>query len=284
MWAKGKRMRKNRRKPIRDKNRALWRRRLTRVLAVAAGLALVPLLGLTLVFGHDLLTQTRYFAIDRIEVLGTERLTAAQIRQKADVAAGMNLLAVNLDLVRKRLLAHPWVADAAVRRELPDRLRIWIQEHRPLAVVELDRPLLVDTAGRIFKVAGQGEAAGLPRITGLGYGDLPAGKTPAGPAFAGALALLRTGQRNFSGTVQRVRVDHETGLSLWTDAAAGPVGPVVMGYGDYASKFSRLSRVLATMAHRLPGRRLERIDLTDINRIVVTPQRGDPPVAGPKEV
>lgn len=276
-----KRQRKNRLKTHLDQRRQLRRQRLGRVFRVLAGLILVPVLGLVLIFGHDLLTQCTFFQIAHIDVLGGEQLTQVQLCRQAEVAPGMNLLSINLEHTRKRLLAHPWVADAAVRREFPDRLRIWVQEHHPLAVLEFDRPLLLDTAGQVFKVAEPTETRGLPRITGLGYGDVPTGKNDAGPAFAAALSLLQAGATRFSGAIDRIRVDPDTGLTLWTDAADGAV---IVGYGNYAKKFNRLAQVLAHLERNLPGQHMERIDLTDINRVVVAPKRDEPTAEGPKEV
>ncbi|MBI9084799.1 MAG: FtsQ-type POTRA domain-containing protein [Desulfobacterales bacterium] len=276
-----KRKRKNRLKVHLDQRRQLQRQRLGQVFRVLAGLILVPILGLGLIFGHDLLTQCRFFQIARIDVIGGEHLTQIQLCRQAEVAPGMNLLSINLEHARKRLLAHPWVADAAVRREFPDRLRIWVQEHHPLAVLEFDRPLLLDTAGQVFKVAEPTETQGLPRITGLGYGDVPVGKDDASPAFTAALSLLQAGDTGFSGAIDRIRVDPETGLTLWTDTTGGAV---VVGYGDYVKKFNRFSQVLAHLERHLPGQRMERINLTDINRVVVAPKRDEPTAAGPKEV
>lgn len=275
-----KRQRKNRLKTHLDQRRQLRRQRLGKAFRILAGLLLVPALGLGLIFVHDLLTQCRFFQIAQIDVSGGEQLTQAQLCRQAEVAPGMNLLSINLVNTRKRLLAHPWVADAAVRREFPDHLRIWVQEHHPLAVLELDRPLLLDTAGQVFKIAEPAETMGLPRITGLDYGDVPAGQDDGGPVFTAARSLLQTGAMHFSGAIDRIRVDPDAGLTLWTDATDGAI---IVGFGNYVKKFNRLAQVMAYLEHHLPGQHMERIDLTDINRVVVAPRRDKPTAEGPKE-
>lgn len=284
MWELRKRKRKNRRKTETVRRRQLRLARLARGARILGGLAAIPVLGLALIFGHDLMTQCDLLRIARVDVLGNARIDAETVRRQAQVAPGMNLLKVNLKQVRQRLLAHPWVADAAVRREFPDHLRIWVQEQHPLAVLAMDRPLLVNTAGRVFKVAQGDESEELARITGVGYGDLPVGQTGASPALAAALTVLRAdGNRPSTpaGRIARIGIDSETGLTVWTDALAGPV---VLGYGEFDQKFSRLSRILVHFKNRFPGEGLERIDLTDIHRIVVAPVSGEPAAADQKEV
>ena len=276
-----KRQRKNRLKAHVNQRRQLRRQRLGRALRVLAGLILVPVLGLGLIFCHDLLTQCAFFRIAQIDVIGGEQLTRAQLCRQARVAPGMNLLSVNIGHARKRLIAHPWVADAAVRREFPDHLRIWVQEHRPLAVLDCGRPLLLNTAGRIFKVAEATETLGIPRITGLGYHDLPVGKSDASPAFSAALSLLQTGAEGLPGAIDQIRVDHETGLTIWIETAPGAIA---VGYGNYGKKIKRLTQVLAHLERNLPGQPMERIDLTDINRVVVAPKQDAPTTTGQKEV
>ena len=276
--------RKNRRK---TDARRLWqkrRQRAARAIRLLVGLALIPVLGLALIFGHDLLTQCDFFRIKEVAVTGNHHIADTRLCQQARVAPGMNLLAVNLGLVRKRLLAQPWIAEVSVRREFPNRLFIRVQEHHPLAVLQLDRSLLLDTAGQIFKIADTGETQGLPRIDGLGYGDLPVGSSQGSPALAAALTLLGAGQTlpgAMGKAIRRIRIDRETGLTFWGPPSAGAV---IVGHGIYREKLHRLATVMDHLKERFPGQKMDRIDLTDINRIVVAPPTGEPTAEDQKEV
>ncbi len=62
------------------------------------------------------------------------------------------MLATDLDAVRTRLRALPWIADASVQRRLPDTLVIEVSERRPVALWQLNRRLVgaIDISGRVL--------------------------------------------------------------------------------------------------------------------------------------
>ncbi|MDP4978978.1 MAG: FtsQ-type POTRA domain-containing protein, partial [Desulfobacterales bacterium] len=96
-----------------------------------AAVAAVAAVSAFFILVHDILTQCDYFKISRLTIEGAQRLTEKEIAQQAQVGKGVNILAVNLSLVRKRLLAHPWIAEAGVSREIPSGLSNRIKEHTP---------------------------------------------------------------------------------------------------------------------------------------------------------
>ena len=54
---------------------------------------------------------------------------------------------------RRALAAHPWIASARVRRELPSALAIEVTERRAVASALLGALYLLDAGGRPFKRA-----------------------------------------------------------------------------------------------------------------------------------
>jgi len=89
-----------------------------RILFKSAFLALMVVgMSLMFIFIHDVLTQCDYFKAESITVTGGQRLTPDQILKTADIEEGVNLVSLNLKMIRKRLLAHPWIAEA---EKLPD--------------------------------------------------------------------------------------------------------------------------------------------------------------------
>ena len=93
---------------------------------------------------------------------GNQRLSGKQIAEQAQVEEGMNILAVNLTLARKRLLSHPWIAEAEVLREVPSGIKIRIREHAPLAIVDLGRRFLINEKGEIIKAWTASDPAAFP--------------------------------------------------------------------------------------------------------------------------
>jgi len=262
-------------------------------LKLAAGGIGVVLLSIIFIFCHDVVTQCDALKTKTLTVTGNRRLSREEIWEKAGILPGSNILALNSVAARKRLLTDPWIADAQIRRQIPDGIHIFIREHRALAVINLGRKFLLDDTGTIFKEVAPREADNLPVIEGLRYADielrpsttgagLPArqinhqsvvGQNPASP-FAAVVAVLRFGTPADSVIpnrhLSRIVVDSETGITLQT--RKGPK-TVKLGFHDYARKYAVLQRLLAYLKqHRPVGwRALETVDLNDLDRIVVAP-------------
>jgi cell division protein FtsQ len=262
-------------------------------LKLAAGGVGVVLLSILFIFCHDVVTQCDAFKIKTVAVTGNRRLDREEIWGKAGILPGSNILAVNSAAARKRLLAEPWIADAQIRREIPDGIHISIREHHALAVIDLGRKFLLGDDGTIFKEVAPREADNLPVIEGLRYADIelrpstagtgtPAPQTtrqsngdqnPVSP-FAAVVAVLRLGTPADSiipnRHLSRIDVDSETGITLQT--RKGPK-TVKLGFHDYARKYTVLRQLLAYLKqHRPDGwRELATVDLNNLERIVVDP-------------
>ncbi len=267
---------------------------LPKTVAGALGIALLSLL---FVFCHDVVTQSPYFALREIRVDGADRIGREQVLHHAGLHPGMNLLSVNLSLVRKRLLAHPWVSEAAIRRVIPSGLRISIREHQPLAILDLGRRFLIDDNGKIFKELDRSDPQDLPTVSGLTYSDLDLDPSPRLPAFRPSEAVAATAfdsrrrhssiyksavsllllvhRQSAAGSTQRirsVRADREIGVTLHTFDRNQTIQ---MGFGDYARKLDVLESILAFTGDPDAWRQgeIESIDLKNPDRVVVHPNR-----------
>jgi cell division protein FtsQ len=284
--------------------RRVWLGRLATLFWAAGGAAVVVFVGFFFVFIHDILTQSEHFKARTIQVEGSQRLRASTIVSAAGVAEGVNVLSVNLSAARKRLLAHPWIAEAEIRREIPSTLRIRIREHVPAAAVDVGKRFLLNTQGEIFKEWEPADPAGLPVVSGLKISDLrvadrsgAAAALPL-PAFASGsrppaslsrsmeavLQVLNLGAKSGSvlptPSIRTIRVDRELGITV---LAFDEGKSIRLGYDDFASKF-RLLADLLTFLKSQPGLAdFERIDLTDANRVIVNPAKPELAVRlGPK--
>lgn len=128
--------------------------------AVLAGLAL--LLALWLRSG---LIGSEQWPIRWLDVAGElERTSASQVRGAVADEASQGFFAADLEDVRARVEALPWVARAEVSREWPDALLIEIAEHRPVARWNDDR--LFSDRGEVFSVSGSEGMQGLAKLRG----------------------------------------------------------------------------------------------------------------------
>jgi len=237
----------------------------------AAGMFVV-FLSVAFMFIHDVMTQSSYFSAKRIEISGTNRLSPQETMDYVGLNPGANLLALNLPLVRNRLISHPWVADATIRRELPDALMIAVKEHRPLAVVDLGRKFVINEAGVIFKEAKLFDLQRLPRVTGLHYADMRVADQEASPAFDAVMNVLVMGQQPGSPlpnrAIKQVAVDRDMGLQLY---AFDERLAIRLGYNQYVKKYQRLATALYYFNKSSLSTEIEWIDLRNPERIVINP-------------
>ena len=268
-------VKKNRYKKQRAKKDAP---RLKRVKTVVAATILVPIataaLGCMYIFFYDLITQCDYFAVKEIQVNGLERLSKIAVLKAADIDEANNSLQINLHLVRKKLLAHPWIDTVEVKRIIPDRLEITIVEHHPMAIVDIGDYFLINDRGRIFKKLDATDPRHLPTVTGLELDDITRYHEAKTNYFNPVMDILTLGKESNSGfsnsAIDHITVDRELGLSLTLWADKGKL--IKLGFNDYEKKIERMktvSKSIRKIKHLMEE--INVIDLNNLKRVVITP-------------
>jgi len=119
--------------------------------------------------GSGVVAHARMLQIDRIVVGGNQRLSQDDVLTALGGLRGENLVWVDLDRWRQRLLASPWVRDAAFRRSLPSTVEVLVWEREPIGLGRVNGDLyLVDDGGAIIDQYGPQYAdLDLPIVDGL---------------------------------------------------------------------------------------------------------------------
>lgn len=81
--------------------------------------------------GYRWVTASDWFSLATVDVIGSERLSFADVIRQSGLEPGMNVLGTSVDALERRLSASPWIESVSVKRELPDRFRITLAEKRP---------------------------------------------------------------------------------------------------------------------------------------------------------
>lgn len=234
-----------------------------------------------------------YFAVSGVEVQGTRRIAASRVQAWLGMVVGRSIWRAEPRDLEETLRRHPAVADARVRRILPDRIEVTIDERQADVVVRDERGFfLADVEGVLFEHAlpGANDLPALPIVTVARSGD-PGdpgdsttdadGRTVLGDArdlsprlLAEAIALaarLEVGQGGI-------------GVSELTIGAPGPEGEpdllvfstdgqlaVRLGWGQWDEKLSSLARVVAhaqSAGHASRGALSGRLDVRDPEAVV----------------
>lgn len=127
------------------------RKRLHRLVAIGAVVGLLVT--------SFLLTRSPLLDVDRIEVIGTEHLTADVVAAATGIRRHGPMTDVNLSAARGAVLALPWVESVSVQREWPATVRVSVVERTAVAVVSAGQTdladeswALVDRGGRVLEV------------------------------------------------------------------------------------------------------------------------------------
>lgn len=112
------------------------------------------------------------FRVQGIEVTGTKRLDPMTVYAVVLEQKSRAIPLVDVEGVRQRLLAYPWIADAQVSRRLPDKLVVNIVEREPAAIWQHDGTLtLIDADGRPLQAIAANAMPNLPLVIGDGANE-----------------------------------------------------------------------------------------------------------------
>jgi hypothetical protein len=191
-----------------------WPARVVLALQIGGGLliAVWALWG-----GYARVMASERLKVNRVEVRGSRFLSEGEVRGLLGPAVGENILALDLEALKSRLRASPWVAEAAVVRSLPDTLRVEIRERTPLALAEMDRLYLMDAEGALIDIYG-------PRTSGF---DLPIVR-----GLLGVEPEERRARAERAGALLREAAELGSEISEVVVDRAGEVGVVLRGAGE----------------------------------------------------
>jgi cell division protein FtsQ len=122
--------------------------------------------------GAAVVAHARMLRIDHVVVRGNQRLSSDQVLAVLNGLRGENIVWTDLTAWRRRLLASPWVRDAALRRLLPSTVEVMVAERAPIGIGRIKSELyLVDDRGVVIDEYGPQYAdVDLPIIDGLTAG------------------------------------------------------------------------------------------------------------------
>ncbi|MBI5748333.1 MAG: FtsQ-type POTRA domain-containing protein [Nitrospinae bacterium] len=101
-------------------------------------------------WGYRYVMASPYFDISNITIDGNINLNRDDILSASNIKIGQNIFSVNTGEIYKRLKGHPWIKDTAVKKEMPDRLKIKINEREPAVILKSNELYLIDDEGMVL--------------------------------------------------------------------------------------------------------------------------------------
>lgn len=157
---------------------------------------------------------------------------------RANVTPRLSGTFFSVDLARVRTVFEsvPWVRQAVVRRDFPNRLQVVLQEHKPVAYWGGDGDVrLINSFGEVFEAnVGEVEQEALPQLSG------PEGRS------AEVLAMYRTLAPLFEPMELPIEQLELSGGGSWrAHLESGAV--IELGRGETADIVARVQRFLQTL-------------------------------------
>lgn len=151
---------------------------------------LIVLVSLVALAGAGLwLVRSPLLGVDRVTVTGVEHSDAAAIIERLGVTTGTPTISVDAAALEDALRSDPWIAAAAVTVTWPGSVEVEVDEHEPVAVVQMsDGFAHVTAAGHV--VQRLEDASGRALIVIPNPGTVQAGSVLGQPALIGALEFV----------------------------------------------------------------------------------------------
>ncbi|VVM04583.1 cell division protein FtsQ/DivIB [Methylacidimicrobium tartarophylax] len=219
------------------------------------------------------LSRDSRYALREILVEGTAHLPRKEILSASGLHPGQNLLGVSLPQVYQAVTALPYVQRASVRRLLPDRIAITVEERVPLAKFWTKgkrfagQNLCIDLQGIVF-VARKGEVVSLlPELEGVPSDELEIGNRLDSPECRGAVRLLGLlqGTPSLRNLLDPASIDVSGRLCLKVVTRDGI--SVVLRLDHLERQMKRLQKIYTFSQSR--GRKVASVDLTPEQNVPV---------------
>jgi cell division protein FtsQ len=227
-----------------------------KLMNLTATLLLLGFVLLALGTGGRWLARHPMFAIRGLTVLGdVSHSSALTLRAHVGQQLQGTFLTIDLNAVRQAFETVPWVRKAVVQREFPNRLRVILQEHQPVAYWgEEGESTLVNSYGEVFEAnLGEIEQDELPRLDG------PAEQS------AQVLAMYRELEPLFESLDLSVDTLSLNERGNWHAQLAGGAA-LELGSGAPAEVMARSRQFLATVTQVAAqhGRKIDALEAADL--------------------
>ena len=213
------------------------------------------------------LLEDSYFRVREVEIEGCGKIRPEAIRSLLMIEGMPNLFTVRLEEIARRVETHPWIDHFVVRKVFPHKIRVQIEERKPIAILQLEKLYYIDAKGVVFSPVGEGDGYNFPFLTGLTRQALEKDSESSRDLLMRALELVRLTEKEKVSPLEEISEIHMS-RTFGMDCYARANGlEVKMGKDSFHEKMRRLSIVWSDLQKR--GLSVMSIDCSDLNRIVV---------------
>jgi POTRA domain, FtsQ-type/Cell division protein FtsQ len=213
--------------------------------------------------------REHFAVVTQVDVRGASYLDPARVTHLAGVKIGDDLLNLDLDRARQKLLLSARIGEARVSRSGLRTLRITIAERRPVLLVRHGEPWEMDSTGVLLAPLGDGAVADVPLLSGADVASLPEGaqvRTPAVRRGLEWIGVLSASELQLAGRVSEIDVSEERSTALLMMNGTRVLTPA---WPSDVRALSALRVVLADLEKR--GVQAHEVDVRYQDQVIVRP-------------
>ena len=225
----------------------------------------------------QLVLTNAVLTITSITLRGHTALSGDDVQSRLEGLQGLNMMTVDLEAWRQKVLASPWVETAAVRRVLPGSVDVSVVERRPMGVGRIGNALyLIDQRGVVIDEYGPSHGEfDLPLIDGLAVGG---SKSTRGPVVDESRAVLAArlmaslqGRPDLAGRVSQIDVTDPRDAVVILE---GDTALIHVGADQFVERLQNYLDVASTLRGQVP--QIDYVDVRFGERVYVRsqPSRG----------
>lgn len=214
--------------------------------------------------------------VTRVTVSGSTPLSRSDVVARLDGLRGSHMLLVSLEEWRQKVLASPWVEDAAIRRVLPGSIDVVIAERQPMGIGRMGDVLyLLDQRGAIVDRFGpKHEGFDLPLIDGLAQSEgVGTGEPVVDPVRAALAARLFAALQRRPDLADRVSQIDVTDVRDAVVMLKDDTALIRLGDDQFAERLQSYLDVASALRDRVP--RIDYVDFRFGERVYVKPVGAD---------
>jgi cell division protein FtsQ len=260
--------RRFRRARVSPARRSPWRGAWKKAAGAVLGLAVTGAAASTLA---GLAASSGALTVSEIAVSGNERISSGEVHALLEGVIGGNMLTLDLDRARLKLLASPWVATATLRRVFPGSVSVVLSERRAAGIGRIGGTLyLIDRTGTVIDEFGPNYAElDLPIIDGLAAGRSGALMVHEGrAALVGRLLADLEVRPDLAARVSQIDV---TDVRDAVVVLKGDTTLVRLGTERFLERLQSYVELAPVLREEVPD--IDHVDLRYDERVYVMPQR-----------
>ncbi|MCK5237478.1 MAG: FtsQ-type POTRA domain-containing protein [Deltaproteobacteria bacterium] len=201
-------------------------------------------------------------SVSEIVVSGSDSVSGGELLRLGDIYAGKSILKIDTKEASVAMTSHPYVEEAKVKRQLPNKVYIDVKERKPVLLVNTDRLMIMDTKGVVFKAYTFNDAVSLPILTGIRDQEMVEQVYKEKLYFL--LEAMSASSTVKLDEISEINYNPFYGLTVVMSEGNGRIS---FGMNDYAKKVSKLEMFISARGGNLNG--VKTVDLNSKRGVVV---------------